>query len=109
MAYNKRNYVEIIAEVLMSLNSGSLRKTHITFRCNLDSRAVSKYLNVLEEYGMIKKADDDKNFYEIQERGILFLKKWQQTLDLLTPINGSLEQESNNGYGVTQTRKTLIQ
>jgi len=93
MSYSKRSSIEIIAEILFCLSSGPLRKTHITFRCNLDSRAVEKYIKALTTFELIRKSDDG-NYYEIQQKGSLFLKRYQQLLSVLS-LNNEFEQEAD--------------
>jgi predicted transcriptional regulator len=95
MSYNKRSSIEIIAEILFCISSGPLRKTHITFRCNLDSRAVERYIRALITFELIKKSDEDKNYYEIQQKGLLFLERYKQLLSVLS-INKELRQEVNS-------------
>ena len=69
MAY-KRGPLEIIAQILDSLLENPLKKTHITFRCNLDSRAVTKYLKIMSESGLIEKAPKDPSYHKITQQGI---------------------------------------
>ena len=51
----KRGFLEIIAEILDNLMANPMKKTHITFRCNLDSRAVTKYLLIMQEVGLVER------------------------------------------------------
>ena len=66
----KRGFLEIIAEILESLMANPLKKTHITFRCNLDSRAVTKYLSVMMYVGLVEKSTKDPSYFVITEKGI---------------------------------------
>ncbi|MCH8956243.1 hypothetical protein IIA28_13140, partial [candidate division KSB1 bacterium] len=54
MSLWKRGFLEIIAEILDSLMSSPLKKTHVTFKCNLDSRAVTKYLSIMMSIGIVE-------------------------------------------------------
>ena len=66
----KRGFLEIIAEILDSLMSSPLKKTHVTFRCNLDSRAVTKYLTIMIHVGLVEISKKDPSFYVITQKGI---------------------------------------
>ncbi len=73
----KRGFLEIIAEILDSLMSSPLKKTHITFRCNLDSRAVTKYLSVMTHTGLVEKSKDDPSFIVITQKGMNYRNQFQ--------------------------------
>ena len=64
----KRGFLEILAEILDSLISSPLKKTHITFKCNLDSRAVTKYLSIMMSVGLVEKSKQDESFYVISQK-----------------------------------------
>jgi len=49
----KRGFLEIISEILSSLKASSLKKTGIIAKCNLDSRACTKYLSVMESLDLV--------------------------------------------------------
>ncbi len=68
----KRGFLEIIAEILDSLAANPLRKTHITYKCNLDSRAVTKYLSIMLYVGLVEISKKDSSFYTITEKGIKY-------------------------------------
>jgi len=53
MRYARRGFLEIIAEILTQLEKNPTRKTLLSYRCKLDSRAVSKYLEVMEKIDMV--------------------------------------------------------
>lgn len=82
MAFFKRGFLEIISEILTALADGPLIKTHITFRCNLDSRAVGKYLKILHSYGLIIKVKDSSKF-AIAEKGKNYLKCYHELIGSL--------------------------
>ncbi len=68
----KRGFLEIIAEILDCLMSNQMKKTHITFKCNLDSRAVTKYLSIIRAVGLVEKSTEDPSFYVITQKGIKY-------------------------------------
>ena len=79
----KRGFLEIIAEILDSLMSNPLKKTHITFRCNLDSRAVTKYLSVMMHVGLVEKSPQDSSFFVITQKGIEYRNKFHSFVNIM--------------------------
>lgn len=79
----KRGFLEIMSEILESLMSSSLKKTHITFKCNLDSRAVTKYIKFMLEIGLIEKSKLDSSLYKITEKGITYRNKFNSFLNMM--------------------------
>ena len=79
----KRGFLEIIAEVLECLINNSLKKTHITFKCNLDSRAVTRYLEIMISVGLVERSSDDKSFYVITQKGIKYRNQFRAFVSLV--------------------------
>lgn len=79
----KRGFLEIIAEILESLSANPLKKTHITFKCNLDSRAVSKYLSILIHVGLVERSKTNSSFYTITPKGINYRNHFRSFLSLM--------------------------
>ena len=63
MSVWKRGFLEINAEILESLKSGPLQKTQISSLCNLDSRAVKKYLSLMQSIGLVNSVNHNRNLY----------------------------------------------
>lgn len=80
----KRGFIEIVGEMLLSLNKGSLKKSHITYKCNLDARAVTKYINLMIELKLVEKTKDTEE-YKITLKGIRFLAKYDMLTRFLEP------------------------
>jgi predicted transcriptional regulator len=87
MGYNKRGFLEILAEILNSLSDGELIKTHITFKCKLDSRAVAKYLNILLKNGLIRKLDKENTLFMITKKGSEFLMQYNKLMSLINVLD----------------------
>jgi len=87
----KRGFIEIVGEILESLSKNPLKKSHISSSCNLDARAVSKYLNLMIELKLVEKSKD-KIHYKITLKGIRFLDEY----DTLTKF---LENDLKNDPG----------
>jgi len=79
----KRGFLEIIAEILDSLMSNPLKKTHITFKCNLDSRAVTKYLSIMLFVGLVERSQTDPSFFVITQKGIKYRNQFQSFVSLM--------------------------
>lgn len=83
MSLWKRGFLEIVSSILECLLENPLRKTHITFKCNLDSRAVTKYISVMTQIGLIKKPNDNPGFYSITQKGIKYQILFQDFVSLM--------------------------
>ncbi len=79
----KRSFLQIVAEILESLMSNPIRKTHISFKCNLDSRTISKYLNMMETTYLVEKTPENKSYYRITQNGINYLDQFHSFIKLL--------------------------
>jgi predicted transcriptional regulator len=79
----KRGFLEILAEILDSLISSPLKKTHITFKCNLDSRAVTKYLTIMQDVGLVEKSTSDKSLYMITEKGVKYRNQFNSFMNMM--------------------------
>jgi predicted transcriptional regulator len=73
-----RTRLEILASILKVASNGSL-KTHIMYKANLSHRQLEKYLNFLEERGLIAQGFDEgigSRVYRITEKGSDFLREY---------------------------------
>lgn len=84
-----RGSLEIIDLVLMACRPKAL-KTHIMYRCNLNSKQVQTYLNFLMKYKLIEKKrdlDSGRFVYETTARGKRFVLAYNELLKILNPDN----------------------
>jgi len=79
----KRGFLEIIAEILDSLIKSPLKKTHVTFRCNLDSRAVTKYLTIMMHVGFVEISKEDSSFYIITPKGVNYRSQFNSFVSMM--------------------------
>ena len=79
----KRGFLEIIAEILDSLAGDPLRKTHITYKCNLDSRAVTKYLSIMLYVGLVQVSKLDSSYYTITQKGLMYRNQFNSFTSLM--------------------------
>ncbi len=76
MKYVRRGFLEIMAEILTQLEKNPTRKTLLSYRCKLDSRALGKYLEIMEKIEMTGRATQNPNYFVITKKGKLYLKKY---------------------------------
>ena len=98
----KRGFLEIIAEILDNLMANSLKKTHITFRCNLDSRAVTKYLQIMQEVGLVERSQNPPSFYKITEKGVKYRNQFNSFVSMM-------EDDFQNIPDYKKDPKTLLE
>ncbi len=79
----KRSFLQIVAEILESLMSNPIKKTHISFKCNLDSRTISKYLKMMETTYLVEKSPDNESYFRITQNGVNYLEQFQSFIKLL--------------------------
>jgi len=100
----KRGFLEIIAEILESLMANPLKKTHITFKCNLDSRAVSKYLSLMMDVGLVERSSSDPSFFVVTEKGVKYRNQYNSFVNLMEE---DLEKISNKSTISKQFQNNL--
>ena len=92
----KRGFLEIIGEILDCLIQHPLKKTHITFKCNLDSRAVTKYLSIMTEVELVGRSPEDSSFYVITQKGIKYRNQFNSFASMIeTDLNKIIEKAKN--------------
>ncbi len=74
-----------------------MKKTHITFKCNLDSRAVTKYLSIMKEVGLVEKSEEDPTFYIITQKGVKYRNQFNSFAHMIeTDLNKIYESGKNS-------------
>ena len=89
MSIWKRGFLEINAEILESLKSGPLQKTQISSLCNLDSRAVKKYLALMHSIGLVESVNHNSGTFTLTNKGNLYLNHY---ITLVTVIEDDMKQ-----------------
>src|SRR3989304_144995 len=105
----KRGFLEIIAEILESLMGNPLKKTHITFRCNLDSRAVTKYLSVMMYVGLVEISKKDPTLYVITQKGITYRNQFHSFISVMERDLESFQMKNNGPKELIADLKTRKQ
>ena len=78
----KRGFLELVSEILRSLNSSSLTKSGIVAKCNFDSRVCTKYLSVMESLALITKSKKDSS-YNITKKGADFVNQYDSLVSII--------------------------
>ena len=79
----RREKLVILAEILGIARKGS-SKTHIMFKANLSFSQLNQYLALLSDTCLLEKfAHNGRVIYKATEKGLEFLDKQQQVMDLL--------------------------
>jgi len=83
MSFWKRGFLEINAEILESLKSGPLQKTQISSLCNLDSRAVKKYLSLMQSMELVEFVNHSFSSYILTNKGTMYLKYYISLVNII--------------------------
>ena len=89
MSVWKRGFLEINAEILESLKSGPLQKTQISSLCNLDSRAVKRYLSLMHSIGLVESLNHNSGTFTLTLKGTQYLNHY---IELVTLIEKDMEK-----------------
>jgi predicted transcriptional regulator len=75
-----RSKGRIFADILKAVQDEERAiTTHILYKSNLSHDRLTKYLQNLEEGGLLKRSEErDKTFYEITDKGKHFLSEFQR-------------------------------
>ena len=89
MSVWKRGFLEINAEILESLKTGPLQKTQISSLCNMDSRAVKKYLSLMQSIGLVELVNHNSGIFTLTIKGNSYLNHY---ISLVTIIEGDMKE-----------------
>lgn len=79
----RRDKLYIIAEILEIAKDGVL-KTQIMYRANLSFTQLNDYLKFMLQNELLEKiTSNDKEIYKATEKGLSFLRRYQEIMDLL--------------------------
>jgi predicted transcriptional regulator len=85
--WSNRGWLEIIEFILVMCENGA-RKTHVMYRCNLNSKQINEYLDFLLDSGMLEKTQERPNskrsIYKTSELGKKFITRYKQLAELFT-------------------------
>ena len=79
----RRDKLVIIAEIIDIAKKGST-KTHIMFQANLSFTQLNQYISTLTQTGLLEKTMcDNKEIYRATQKGLEFMEKQCQIINLL--------------------------
>jgi predicted transcriptional regulator len=82
----KRGLLDIVNLVLVVCTAGE-KKTHVMYRCNLNSRQTQDYVALLLKHQLLGKSSDLRNdIYQTTERGKRFVGAYGELSQILDPL-----------------------
>lgn len=88
---DKRNRFEIVADILTALErEGSLHKTQIASKCNLDTRMLNRYMDMLLDAGLITYSPDIPRAFIITNEGKRYLMLYSKIKQMLSDYEFNL-------------------
>ena len=81
MENTKRSEFDILTDILRVALNGA-KKSHIVYRANLNFEVLRKYMQRLEEAGLIVISPED-NLYETTLKGVEFIKQYNELTNFL--------------------------
>jgi len=78
---DRRNNLDIFAEILRLAEKGA-RKSHIVYAANLNHASLERYLNSLEEQGLIARNVKVGKQVRTTEKGLLFVQQYKDLLKI---------------------------
>ncbi len=85
-----------------------MKKTHVTFKCNLDSRAVTKYLSIMIEVGLVEKSPKDASFYIITQKGIKYRNQFNSFASMIENDLNKIHQLGKNSAEYLENIKVKV-
>jgi predicted transcriptional regulator len=85
--WENRGTLEIMSSIAATCENGAL-KTHVMYRCNLNSSQIQTYMTYLLKSGLIEKKRDEhasRYIYRTTEQGKRFLLEYRKLSDILFP------------------------
>ncbi|MEM1950672.1 MAG: winged helix-turn-helix domain-containing protein [Candidatus Nitrosocaldus sp.] len=88
---DKRNRFDIVADILTVLEKeGAMYKTQIASKCNLDTRMLSRYIDMLLDANLIMRARDQPRAFIITDEGKRYLMLYSKIKQMLSDYEFNL-------------------
>jgi predicted transcriptional regulator len=88
IGWGSRGWIEIVENILETCENAHL-KTHIMYRCNLNSKQVEQYLQLLEKHDMIERIQKPSSKHYIFKT----TKTGKKYMDAYTHLENAFKQE----------------
>ena len=84
-----RESLDIINLILQVCLNGTM-KTHIMYKCNLNSKQVQEYLELLLRFQLVERIDSatSRSVYQTTERGKHLIKAYAELFEIFDELNG---------------------
>ena len=101
-----RSSIEIIDSMLRSMRSGAA-KTHVMYSAHMSFAQLKEYLKVLEEKELVR-YDESSRLYRISERGLRFMKSYDEIRELISVPSEQLLLERTQMSPILSSRLSEI-
>jgi predicted transcriptional regulator len=83
LGFGNRESLDIIDLILLVCLNGTM-KTHVMYKCNLNSKQVQDYLELLLKFALVERSDSLKgrSTYKTTERGKRFIKAYAELFEI---------------------------
>jgi len=85
MGWGNRGWVEIVETILETCERGSI-KTHIMYKCNLNSKQIRQYIQILLDHRLIEdlahSPSSSRMTYKTTESGKKYINAYKQLKDI---------------------------
>jgi predicted transcriptional regulator len=94
LGWGNRGWLEIMDQVLSVCDLGTL-KTHVMYKCNLNSKQVQQYLDFVVTRSLAETSPDPQDvrrtIYTTSERGRKFMRAYNELAEIFSLHNQGLE------------------
>ena len=95
-----RSQEELVAEILETANGNSVGITKITVKVRIPYTLLERYLTAMIEKGLIQRIEvrgvEEKPTYKTTEKGLYFLKLYNELIELMIQPSSKLKLYNNN-------------
>ena|ERR1700722_1498182 len=91
LGFGNRESLDIIDLILLVCVNGTM-KTHVMYKCNLNSKQVQDYIELLMKFELLERSDvlKGRNTYKTTDRGKRFIKAYAELFEIFDLVrNGS--------------------
>src|SRR5437899_2946737 len=83
--HGSRNWLQIIYFILVVCKNGTL-KTHVMYKCNLNSAQIQRYLQFLLEQKLVERdsLDSKRSLFKTTELGMKYINAYDQMMENLS-------------------------
>jgi predicted transcriptional regulator len=101
LGFGNRESLDIIDLILLVCLNGTM-KTHVMYKCNLNSKQVQDYIELLIKFELLERSDvlKGRNTYKTTDRGKRFIKAYAELFEIFDLVrDGSHQPLDPSGDG----------